>query len=111
MSNNKSLSPRDIWGKIIIYLREKHCVALHIACGDITDVSFSDDKFIIKTTEEYLFDLLENEENKNELKKAFNLLGIKQFDVIKKEKVKTKAQQDLMVLKNMFKDILEVEGE
>ena len=104
-------SPRDIWGKVIIYLREHHAVALHIACGDITDVDFIDDKFIIRTSEDFIYQLLENEDNKKELYSAFNSLGIKDIEIIKKEKTFTKAQIDLKILREKFGDLLEIEGE
>ena len=98
-----------MWGKIIIYLREHHAVALHIVCGDITDVEKNGDKFYINTTENLLYDLLKSEENMKDLKNAFNYLGIKDFEIIKKEKVLSKTQQDLNTLKETFGDELIIE--
>ena len=60
-SEVKTLSARNIWGKIIIYLREHHAVALHIACGDITDVEFDGNTFFVNTTENFLYDLLKQQ--------------------------------------------------
>jgi len=84
---------------------------LHIACGDITDVSMVDGVFVIKTTEDYLYQLLDNDENKKQLKTAFNMYGIKQFKILKKEKTISVAQQDLLILKRIVGDKLEIEGE
>lgn len=104
-----SMTPRTLWGKIIIYLREHHSVALHIACGDITDVALEGDKFIINTTEDFLYDLLKSENNYNDLKNAFLNFGIKNFEINKKEKILTKSQQDINNLKQIFKDKLIIE--
>lgn len=105
----KALSPRNIWGKVIIYLREHNAVALHIACGDITDVGFDDDTFLINTQESFLYDLLKSEENQKDLKNAFESFGIKNFQIIKKEKKLTKSQQDLKILKEVFGNKLIIE--
>lgn len=103
------MSARTLWGKIIIYLREHHAVALHIACGDITDVSRNGDVFYINTTESFLYDLLKSEDNYIELKKAFSNFGINKFEINKKEKVLTKSQEDINNLKNIFGDKLIIE--
>lgn len=103
------MSPRTIWGKIIVYLREHHAVALHIACGDITDVSFDGETFLINTTESFLYDLLKSGDNMSDLEKAFDNFGIKKFEVIKKDKKLTKSQQDLKILKEIFGNDLIIE--
>ena len=103
------MSARNIWGKIIIYLREHHAVALHIACGDITDVSFDGEKFSINIVDEFLFNLINEPENKKDLQAAFTNFDIKHFEIIKKEKVLTKAQQDIARLKEVFGDKLIIE--
>lgn len=105
------LSPRDIWGKVIIYLREHHCVALHIACGDITDVVFDNDKFIIGTTETFLYDLLKSEENQNDLKRALKAFNIENFEVALKEKILTKSQRDIAKLNKYFDGEIIIEGD
>lgn len=96
------MSARTIWGKVIIYLREHHAVALHIACGDITDVELNGTTFVINTTETFLYDLLKIEENMNELKKALQNFGINNFEIFKKEKTLTKSQEDILNLKQIF---------
>lgn len=103
------MSPRTLWGKIIIYLREHHAVALHIACGDITDVEKVGDKFVVNTTEEFLYELLKSEENYKDLKQAFANFGINSFEIVKKEKILTKSQQDINILKDIFGNKLIIE--
>ena len=103
-------SARTTWGKIIIYLREHHAVALHIACGDITDVSFDGETFFINTTDTFLYDLLKSEDNLKELKLAFENFGIKKFEINKKEKTIGKSQQDIAKLKEIFGNKLIIEN-
>ena len=110
-NQNDKLSARNIWGRIIVYLREHQFIALHIACGDIYDVEMKDGKFIINTTENFLPKLLEYENNKNALTNAFKSVGIGDYEVIKKEKNFTKSQIDIRILKEIFKDDLEIEGD
>lgn len=107
--NVKGESARNIWGKIIIYLREHHAVALHIACGDIVDVSFDGETFLINTTDTFLYELLKQDENMKDLTNAFNNFNIKKFDIIKKEKILTKSQEDILKLKQVFGDKLIIE--
>lgn len=107
---DNNLSPRTIWGKVIIYLREHHAVALHIACGDITDVDHINGKFIINTTEDFLYDLLKSEDNQKELKQALQNFGINDFEINKKEKILSKSQQDIAILKNIFRNKLIIEN-
>ena len=108
-ANAQTMSPRNIWGRVIIYLREHHAVALHIACGDITDVSFDGETFFINTSEEFLYELINTQENLKDLKNAFNNFGINKFEIIKKEKKLTKSQHDLAKLKQIFGDKLIIE--
>ena len=82
---------------------------MHIACGDITDVSYDGETFLINTQEGFLYDLLMSEENEKDLKNAFESFGIKKFEIIKKEKKLTKSQHDLMILKETFGSKLIIE--
>ena len=76
-----SVSPRTLWGQLIIKLRESHSVALHIACGDITDVDYNGETFFINTTDAFLYELLKSEDNMKDLKNAFESFGIKKFEI------------------------------
>lgn len=98
-----------LWGKVIIYLREHHAVALHIACGDITEVEQVDGVFKIFTTEDFLYELLQAEDNKQELQKALQNFGIQKFEIIKKEKKLNVSAQDLKILKEIFGNKLIIE--
>lgn len=102
-------SPRNIWGKVVIYLREHHFVALHIACGDISDVKIENECFNIYINEDMLYELLQNPTNMQALKNAFESYGISKFQVIKKDKLLSKSQEDLKVLKQIFGNKLIIE--
>ena len=54
----QTISPRTLWGKIIVYLREHNNLILHIVCGDITDVGMENGKFIIRTQHQNIIDML-----------------------------------------------------
>ena len=93
----------------MLWLREHHLVALHIACGDVTDVEFDGDVFKINTTESFLYELLQSEDNFKDLKKAFSEFGIEKFEVVKKDKKISKSQEDISKLKQIFGNKLIVE--
>ncbi|MBQ3494603.1 MAG: hypothetical protein IJA69_04225 [Clostridia bacterium] len=97
----KSYSPRTQWGKLVIYLREHNNIALHIACGDITEVDVEDGVFKMYTTQDYIIELLSNEENQKQLASAFKWLGYEKFELVKKEKQKG-ANEDIAQLKKYF---------
>ncbi|MBE7074594.1 MAG: hypothetical protein E7376_01260 [Clostridiales bacterium] len=90
-------------------MREHHAVALHIACGDITDVEYINGIFYINTTETFLYELLKSQDNIQDLKTALENFGINNFEIIKKEKKLSVTQQDLNILKSIFGDKLIIE--
>lgn len=105
--DNRSLSPRTIWGRVVVKLREQNNIALHIICGDITDVSMENDVFVLSVSEDYIINLLLQPENSNELKKAFNSLGISDYKITKKQKQKD-VTSDIETLKRYFGDYLKI---
>lgn len=58
MANKTPLTPKTVWGKVVLYLKENRHVALHVACGDITDVVITDGRLIINVVEQMLSNLL-----------------------------------------------------
>ena len=84
-------------------------MALHIACGDITDVAFDSDVFVINTTDTFLYDLLKSEDNVKDLKQALANFGITKFEINKKEKALGKSAMDIAKLKEIFGNKLIVE--
>ena len=103
----KSFSPRTQWGKLVIYLREHNNIALHIACGDITEVEVVNGVFKMYSTQDYIIELLSNEENQKQLTAAFKWLGYDKFELVKKEKQKG-AMEDIAQLKKYFGEDIKI---
>lgn len=100
-------TPKTIWGKLIALTREERNIALHITCGNIVDVDIQNSIFIIRTTEKYVFDTLEN--SKEELKACFIKLGYN-FD-LKIEKIITNEElidEDLEKLRKLVGNYLKI---
>lgn len=90
-------------------MREHGYTAMHIACGDITEVEKNGDEIIIKTKEQFLIDLLEREDNKKILQDAFCSQGINKYKIEKKDKKSDLAQIDVEKLRTIFTDKLVIE--
>ena len=97
-------SVKTVWGKIVLYLKEHKQIALHVACGDITDVQLTDDKLIINTFAGTLVRLLE--EGKREIERALRWQGLDLDVEIKiKELDIDPAQKDIQKLQEVFDDV------
>ena len=53
-SPQQKMSAQTLWGKVILYLREHNDRILHVMCGDIRDVEFEGDEFVISSKEDYV---------------------------------------------------------
>lgn len=96
----ENLTPRTIWGKVILYLKEKRYISLQVACGDIVDVEIKDNSFIVRTEESLMFEVLTNEKNKKIIEEALNWQGYDGNLVIEKKQSKNDIiQSDLEKLK------------
>ena len=95
-----------IWGKVVLFLKEKKHIALQIACGDVTNLKLDNGKMIITTDEKYISKILENPENQKILKDALSWQGIS-ADVEVRRVLKTSELQemDLIKLKGLGLDI------
>ena len=85
------LSAKNIWGKVTIYLREHNNMILHIICGDIMDVEEENGVFVINTND-YTFNILQEERNYSELKKALEYFGYNQFEIRVKQRALTQEE-------------------
>lgn len=93
----------------MLYLREHKNIALHVVCGDITDVSLEGEKLILKTTEQFLYDMLSSEENKKQIKKALAWQGLEyELEVVKLKKPSDLQREDKDKLKGYGIDFIEV---
>lgn len=98
------LSPRTIWGKVVLYLKNNHQVALHVACGDITDVAIENGKFVVNVLDGMLVNLLV--EGKREIERALSWQGLDFELVINCKKVElSTSEHDLKRLREVFGDV------
>ncbi len=80
-------------------MRENKNVALHVICGDITNVELQGKKLILKVQEQFLYDMITAEENKNEIKKALLWQGLDlELEFIKMKKDSDLVDEDLAKL-------------
>ena len=96
-----------MWGKIVLYLKEHKKVALHIACGDITNATLENDKLIIRTSDDFLIDVLESGRKDIEAAIRWQGLDIK-FEIIKFESSEQKIAKDIKKLENFFGNKVEI---
>lgn len=92
---------KDVWGKVVLFLKEHRHVALHVACGDITDIDIKDGVLQIITPDKTVMSLLQ--EGKREIERALSWQGLELgVDIKEKEILPSTAQQDEEVLIKMF---------
>ncbi|MBR5226814.1 MAG: hypothetical protein IKV69_01925 [Clostridia bacterium] len=95
-----------IWGKVVLFLKEKKHIALQIACGDVTNIKMLDGKLIITTDEKYIKKILDNPENQNILKDALAWQGINADVEVKRVlKLAELQEMDLNKLKGFGLDV------
>lgn len=98
---------REVWGKVVLFLKEHKHVALHVACGDITDVKIEDGKLIISTFDNTVSALLED--GKREIERALSWQGLDLTVMInKKEELPKATELDEEKLRKMFGNKLKV---
>lgn len=101
------MNERDVWGKVVLFLKEHKEVALHVACGDITDVVIKDGTLTLTASDNTMLSLLES--GKREIERALSWQGLElQVDIQEKKKEVSKAEQDMQKLRKMFKDKLKI---
>lgn len=110
MEINQKLSSKTIWGKVVLFLKEHHEIALHVACGDITDVEIEGENLVINVYDGMLVGLLDG--GKREIENALRWQGL---DMNVKINIKTEErsrdEQDLLTLKKNFGKILYIKGD
>ena len=92
----------------MLYLKEHKKVALHVACGDITNAKIENGKLVIRSSDDFLIDVLEN--GGKEIENAIRWQGLElQFVVEKFESGEQKANKDIKKLENFFGNKVEIE--
>ncbi len=91
----------------MLYLKEHKKVALHVACGDITNAKIEDGKLIIRSSDDFLIDVLEN--GRKEIENAIRWQGLNlNFVVVKFESDEQKINKDIKKLENFFGNKVEI---
>ena len=99
------MSPKNVWGKVVLYLKEHKKISLFVACGDITDVHIENNQLFIKTSDDFLVSVLE--EGKKELENALRWQGLNmEVKIVKFENNEQLRDKDIIKLKRFFGDKL-----
>ena len=104
------MSPKNVWGKIVLFLKEHHQVALHVAWGDITNVELDDQSLTVKVEDGMLANLLSD--GRREIENALRWQGLDlSFKVEILAKEISPQEQDIAKLQKLVGDYLIVKGE
>ena len=95
------MSAQMLWGKVVLYLREHNDRILHVMCGDITDVEYDGDEFVLSSKEDYVVNMLNDKTNYDELKNALSAFNIKKFKIQKKQK-QASNDENIAILNKFF---------
>ncbi len=94
---------------MVLYLREQRQVALHVACGDITDIQIDGDKLIINIDDGMIYNLLVD--GKRQIENALRWQGLELNVVVNIRKIElSSVEKDIKKLKEIFGDNLIVKG-
>ena len=90
-----------MWGKVVLFLKEHHKVALHVACGDITNARIENGDLVIRTSDAFLVDVLEN--GRKDIEAALRWQGLDLgFKIVKFESTEQKIDKDIKKLRALF---------
>lgn len=108
----KAVGAKTIWGKIVLFLKERKHITLYMACGDIVDVEIKNNQLIINTDELLLYDILTEAKNIDLIKESINWLGLKLEIVVNRIfKQSELIEQDIEKLKNLGINLKIIEGD
>lgn len=98
-----------MWGKVVLFLKEHRQVALHVACGDITDVSIDGDRLVVNAGEGMLAQILKD--GRREIENALRWQGLElKLEVNLIESKNLPQQEDINKLKKLVGDKLAIIG-
>ena len=85
----------------MLFLKEHHKVALHVACGDITNAKIENGNLTIRTSDAFLVDVLEN--GRKDIEAALRWQGLDLgFKIVKFESTEQKIDKDIKKLRALF---------
>ncbi len=93
----------------MLFLKEHRQVALHVACGDITDVSIDGDRLVVNASEGMLAQILKD--GRREIENALRWQGLElKLEVNLIESKNLPQQEDINKLKKLVGDKLTIIG-
>ena len=99
------MSAKTVWGKVVLFLKEHRHIALHVACGDITDVELDGNNLVLNVFDGTLVNLLA--EGKREIENALRWQGLEHKLVVNiKETQFSKTELDIKRLKAVFDNVI-----
>ena len=99
------MTAKTVWGKVVLFLKEHKQIALHVACGDITDVELQGDKLVVNVDDGTLVGLLND--GKREIESALRWQGLEMKLVVNiKQNEKSTSEKDIARLRAIFDDII-----
>lgn len=102
-----TLSPKTIWGKVVLFLREHRLVALHVACGDLTEIALTEKAVVVTVKDAMTVSLLSD--GRREIENALRWQGLDlSLEIDYKPIEKTEEEKDIEKLKKMVGDYLTV---
>lgn len=108
-NNLTEVSPRKIWGQLVLSLRQKNLMTLHSACGEIRDITLTGDTLFVNVKDEFTYKILTKPENSSkidlELKQINDKITLKfNLKVIPKSKI----ERNILVLRELFGDEIKI---
>ena len=95
---------------MVLYLKERKQIALHVACGDITDVELDKNKLIINVYDGMLLNLLYA--GKKDIENAIRWQGLElDLEICVKELNISKAAKDIKRLNEVFEEVTIIKRE
>ena len=86
---------------MVLFLKEHHKVALHVACGDITNAKIENGDLVIRSSDAFLVDVLEN--GRKDIEAALRWQGLDLgFKIVKFESTEQKIDKDIKKLRALF---------
>ena len=86
---------------MVLYLKEHRHVALHVACGDITDVVIENGKLVILTPDNTVLSVLKD--GLREIERALSWQGLDMGCEVKLKIIPpSKVDEDAKILEKMF---------
>ena len=86
---------------MVLYLKEHRHVALHVACGDITDVIIENGKLVILTPDNTVLSVLKD--GLREIERALSWQGLDMGCEVKLKIIPpSKVDEDAKILEKMF---------